>query len=73
MGWLDGNELDSLESVPPDEEEALLAFFDTHPLRPGHVELLGVDRYGADLKAATCEAASYSKQWQKIPNSCMRH
>jgi hypothetical protein len=51
MGWLDGNELDSLEPVAPDEEEALLAFFDTHPRRPGHLELLGVDRYGADLKS----------------------
>jgi len=51
MGWLDGNELDPLEPLAFDEEEALLAFFDAHPRRRGHLELLGVDRYGADLKS----------------------
>jgi hypothetical protein len=51
MGWLDGNELDPLESIEYDDEEALLAFFDAHPQRPGHLKLLGVDRYGADLES----------------------
>jgi hypothetical protein len=51
MGWLDGNELDPLEPLAFDEEEALLAFFDTHPQRPADLELLGVDRYGADLQS----------------------
>jgi heme iron utilization protein len=50
MGWLDGDELDPLEPVTPDEEETLLRFFDTHPQRPEHLGLLGVDRYGADVR-----------------------
>ena len=51
MGWLDGNELDPLEPLAFDEEEALLAFFEAHPQRPDHLELLGVDRYGVDMKS----------------------
>ncbi|WP_144154931.1 HugZ family protein [Paraburkholderia sp. BCC1885] len=53
MGWLDGAELDTLEPLSCDEEETLLAFFETYPQRPEHLELLGVDRYGADLKIRT--------------------
>jgi heme iron utilization protein len=56
MGWLDGNELDPLEPLAFDEEEALLAFFDAHPRRPGQLELLGVDRYGADLKSGNLKS-----------------
>jgi len=51
MGWLDGNELDPLEPLALDEEEALLAFFDAHPRRPDDLQLLGIDRYGADLES----------------------
>jgi hypothetical protein len=50
MGWLDGNELDPFEPLGFDEERALLEFFDAHPQRPDHLELIGIDRYGADLK-----------------------
>lgn len=50
MGWLDGAELDPLDPVTFDDECALLTWFDAHPRRPGDLELLGVDRYGADIK-----------------------
>ena len=50
MGWLDGNELDPLEPLGFDEERALLAFFERHPRRTRDLELIGVDRYGADLR-----------------------
>jgi hypothetical protein len=50
MGWLDGSELDPFEPLGFDEERALLEFFDAHPQRPDHLELIGIDRYGADLK-----------------------
>ncbi len=49
MGWLDGQDLDPLEPLSSDDEETLLAFFDTHPRRPATLALAGVDRYGADL------------------------
>jgi hypothetical protein len=52
MGWLNGDELDPLDPLPFDEEAALLAFFAAHPRRPRDVELLGVDRYGADFRRA---------------------
>ncbi|RFU47239.1 HugZ family protein [Paraburkholderia sp. DHOC27] len=51
MGWLDGNELDPQEPLAFADEQALLGFFAAHPQRPSHLELLGVDHYGADLKA----------------------
>jgi hypothetical protein len=50
MGWLDGNELDPLEPLAFEEECALLEFFERHPQRAQHLDLIGVDRYGADLK-----------------------
>ncbi len=50
MGWLSAADLDPLDPVSFDEETALLAFFEDHPKRPAHMQLLGVDRYGADLK-----------------------
>jgi hypothetical protein len=49
MGWQDGADLDPLAPLPAGEEEALLQFFDNHPLRIRRPALLGVDRYGADL------------------------
>lgn len=50
MGWLGGAELDPLPPLAFDEENALIEHF---ARRAGHVDgltLLGVDRYGADLK-----------------------
>ena len=52
MGWLDGGDLDPLEPLAFEDERALLAFFAEHPQRPNHLELIGVDRYGADLKTS---------------------
>ena len=49
MGWLDGTELDRLDPLPAEEEDALLRYFDDHPARTDRLVLLGVDRYGADL------------------------
>ncbi|CAM2181878.1 heme iron utilization protein [Paraburkholderia sacchari] len=49
MGWLDGADLDPLDPLAADEEEALIRFFETHPKRRDGLALLGVDRYGADL------------------------
>lgn len=49
MGWLDGADLDTLDPLAADEEDALIRFFETHPLRRDALVLLGVDRYGADL------------------------
>jgi len=50
MGWLDGSELDPLEPLAFDEEAALLERFDADPRRTNEVELLGIDRYGADFR-----------------------
>jgi len=50
MGWLDGDELDPLEPLAFDEETALLERFDADPRRTNEVELLGIDRYGADFR-----------------------
>lgn len=50
MGWLDGTDLDPLEPLTFEDEKAMLEFFAEHPQRPNHLELVGVDRYGADLK-----------------------
>lgn len=52
MGWLDGNELDPLAPLGFEEEGAVLAWFEQYAQRPAHLDLLGVDRYGADLKIA---------------------
>ncbi|MEW6343139.1 MAG: pyridoxamine 5'-phosphate oxidase family protein [Pseudomonadota bacterium] len=53
MGWLDGAELDPLDPISFDDECALLAWFGAHPRRAHDLELLGLDRYGADLKKGT--------------------
>ncbi len=50
MGWLAGSELDPLEPLPFDEEADLIARFDSGLRRQPQVELIGVDRYGADLR-----------------------
>jgi hypothetical protein len=49
MGWLTQEELDPLVPVSFDEENALIEFFERHPRRPAQVQLMGIDRYGADL------------------------
>jgi hypothetical protein len=50
MGWLKGDELDPLEPLPEEDESALIEFFEGHPARPAELELLGIDRYGVDVK-----------------------
>ncbi|MFM0205045.1 pyridoxamine 5'-phosphate oxidase family protein [Paraburkholderia fungorum] len=50
MGWLTGAELDPLPSLGVEEENALLGHFAASSSGTGGLELLGVDRYGADLK-----------------------
>jgi heme iron utilization protein len=50
MGWLDGAELDLLPPLAASDEDALIAEFGRRLAGAGGVELLGVDRYGADLK-----------------------
>ncbi|SAK39994.1 pyridoxamine 5'-phosphate oxidase-related, FMN-binding [Caballeronia catudaia] len=52
MGWLAGDEVDSLEPLSTAEETSLCAEFDANPRRPAHLRLLGVDRYGFDLLLA---------------------
>jgi hypothetical protein len=51
MGWLDGSELDPLDPLSDENEIFLLDYFNEHAGRPSAVELLGIDCYGADLKA----------------------
>nr|WP_218884074.1 pyridoxamine 5'-phosphate oxidase family protein [Burkholderia guangdongensis] len=50
MGWVDGAALDPLAPLGFDDERALWNAYDTAP-RPG-LDLLGVDRYGADWRHA---------------------
>lgn len=53
MGWLGGTELDPLPPLAVDEETALIEEFEELRGRStdaGEFELLGIDRYGADLK-----------------------
>jgi len=49
MGWLDGTELDPLDPLPADDEDALLQFVAGHPACADRLVPLGVDRYGIDL------------------------
>ncbi|WP_345812538.1 pyridoxamine 5'-phosphate oxidase family protein [Paraburkholderia sp. PREW-6R] len=51
MGWLDGAELDPLTPLDDEEENTLVELFVSSSVIPAGVQLLGVDRYGADLKA----------------------
>ena len=50
MGWLDGVELDPLEPLGFNEENALIKRFEQHPRRASNLDMIGIDRYGADLK-----------------------
>jgi heme iron utilization protein len=50
MGWVEGNELNSLDPFSSEDETALLGFFAEHASRPDQLEAIGVDRYGVDLK-----------------------
>jgi len=50
MGWLDGAELDPLPPLAFDEENTLIAQSPSHAGRAAGFQILGVDRYGADLK-----------------------
>jgi heme iron utilization protein len=69
MGWLDGAELDPLDPVPFDDECALLAWFDAHPQRAHDLKLLGVDRYGADLKTGVVRSRFIFKAAAKDTDS----
>ncbi|MFC5429376.1 HugZ family protein [Paraburkholderia denitrificans] len=50
MGWLDGADLDTLDPLSAQDETTLVAFFEAHAARRPGLELVGVDRYGADLR-----------------------
>ncbi|SMG34998.1 hypothetical protein SAMN06265784_103306 [Paraburkholderia susongensis] len=50
MGWLDGAELDPLPPLAAAEENALIEEFGRRMGSAGGAQLLGIDRYGADLK-----------------------
>ncbi|SIT35189.1 putative heme iron utilization protein [Paraburkholderia ribeironis] len=50
MGWLAGTELDPVPPLEIDEETALIEEFRGRVTDASEFELLGIDRYGADLK-----------------------
>lgn len=50
MGWLDSAELDPLPPLALDEENILITELAGHSVRAGGFQLLGVDRYGVDVK-----------------------
>jgi hypothetical protein len=52
MGWLGGDELDSLDPLCAADETALCEYCDAYPGRPENLRLLGIDRYGCDLLLA---------------------
>ncbi|WP_061158676.1 HugZ family pyridoxamine 5'-phosphate oxidase [Caballeronia temeraria] len=52
MGWLGGDELDSLPPLSAEDESTLCKYFDAYPGRPQNLGLLGIDRYGCDLLLA---------------------
>jgi heme iron utilization protein len=52
MGWLDGAELDPLEPLRAEEEDALIEHFAQQAQREANLELVGIDRYGVDLRQA---------------------
>jgi len=49
MGWLAGEELDSLPPLCAADESSLCEYFDAYTGQPENLHLLGVDRYGCDL------------------------
>jgi heme iron utilization protein len=50
MGWLDAAALDPLEPLSDENERELLSLFDDFSSRPQELELLGVDKYGCDIR-----------------------
>ncbi len=52
IGWLDGSVLDELEPLSEQSESELLALFSDSSERPQELELLGVDKYGCDLRSS---------------------
>ncbi len=52
MGWLDGTALDESEAISEENELHLLELFSDCSLRPPELELIGVDKYGCDLRSS---------------------
>lgn len=52
MGWLTADELDPLDPVSIDEENALVELAEKHPRRSPQMRIAGIDRYGVDLNVA---------------------
>lgn len=52
MGWLNGAELDPLDPLSDEDEISLMRNFAADVKLASSAELLGIDRYGADWKAA---------------------
>jgi hypothetical protein len=52
MGWLAGEELDSLPPLSAEDESSLCKYFDAYPGRPENLRLLGIDRHGCDFLLA---------------------
>ncbi|KNH06960.1 putative heme iron utilization protein [Candidatus Burkholderia brachyanthoides] len=50
MGWIAVVDIDPLAPFSADEEAALFEWADTNPERPASLELLGIGRYGCNLK-----------------------
>ncbi|KVZ14945.1 HugZ family protein [Burkholderia ubonensis] len=50
MGWVDGTALDARAPLGFDDEQALWAAYDAADVRRAGLDLLGVDRYGADWR-----------------------
>jgi heme iron utilization protein len=50
MGWLEAADLDPLEPLAAEHEAELIERFERDARRLAPVEMLGVDRYGADLR-----------------------
>jgi heme iron utilization protein len=50
MGWLDAAALDPLEPLSEQNELQLLALFADSSARPADLELMGIDKYGCDLR-----------------------
>jgi heme iron utilization protein len=50
MGWLGGADIDPLEPLSASDESLLCQFCDSDSRRPAELDLLGIDRYGCDLR-----------------------
>ena len=51
MGWIDGDALDPLPALPKEDESALLKIC-REASNQSKLEILGIDRYGCDLRTA---------------------